>query len=163
MDSCPLQHQAIAEMEAQLGEFSSIDEIKLAELGRRIALSRARLRRLKGNGFCETAHGLLGKEKEHILDGYSAVLNRLLRNGASNFVVCMERLRKMGFSGSCSTVKRYIADHKHLVSAKRQQVSPQGNRGCVTPQRLARSTRWTGASQMCWTTRETHTVRHTSL
>ena len=77
----PIIAQAIAEMEAQHGEFSSIDEINLAELGRRTGLSRAKLRCLKANGFCKTVHGLVGKKKEHILDGYSAVLDRLLRDG----------------------------------------------------------------------------------
>ena len=65
----PIIAQAISDMEAERGEFSSIDEINLAELGRRTGLSRARLRRLKANGFCETAHRLVGKEKEHLLDG----------------------------------------------------------------------------------------------
>ena len=125
----PIIAQAITEMEAQHGEFSSIDEINLAELGRRTGLSRAKLRRLKANGFCKTVHGLVGKKKEHILDGYSAVLDRLLRDGVSNSVVCLERLQEIGFTGSCSTVKRYIAVHKHLIPAKRQQVAPQGNRG----------------------------------
>ena len=125
----PIIAQAIADMEAQYREFSSIDEINLAELGRRTGLSRAKLRRLKANGFRETAHGLVGTKKEHILDGYSAVLDRLLRNGVSNSAVCLERLQETGFTGSCSTVKRYIAAHKHLIPAKRQQVSPQGNRG----------------------------------
>ena len=35
----------------------------------------------------------------------------------------------MGFTGSQSTVKRYIAAHKYLIPAKRQLVAPQGNRG----------------------------------
>ena len=99
----PIIAQAIAEMEAQHGEFSSIDEINLAELGRRTGLSRAKLRRLKANGFCKTVHGLVGKKKEHILDGYSAVLDRLLRDGVSNSAVCLERLQEIGFTGSCST------------------------------------------------------------
>ena len=43
--------QAISEMEEMHGEFSSLDEINLAELGRRTGLSRAKLRRLKTNGF----------------------------------------------------------------------------------------------------------------
>ena len=120
----PITAQAISDMEAERGEFSSIDEINLAELGRRTGLSRARLRRLKANGFCETAHGLVGKKKEHLLDGYSAVLDRLLRNGVSNSIVCLERLQEIGFTGSCSTVKRYISAHKHLIPAKRQGSIP---------------------------------------
>ena len=129
MCSGPAEIAPIADMEAQHREFSSIDEINLAELGRRTGLSRAKLRHLKANGFCETAHGLIGKKKNRILDGYSAVLNRLLRSGVSNSAVCLDRLQEIGFTGSCSTVKRYIDAHKHLIPAKRQQVAPQGNRG----------------------------------
>ena len=125
----PIIAQAIAEMEELHGEFASIDEINLAELGRRTGISRAKLRRLKANGFCETPHGLTGQPKEHLLDGYSSVLDNLLRSGVSNSTVCLARLQAIGFSGSRSTVKRYIASHKHLIPAKRQQIAPQGNRG----------------------------------
>ena len=55
----PIIAQAIAEMEELHGEFASINEINLAELGRRTGISRAKLRRLKANGFCETPHGLI--------------------------------------------------------------------------------------------------------
>lgn len=125
----PIIAQAIAEMEELHGEFASIDEINLAELGRRTGISRAKLRRLKANGFCETPHGLTGQPKEHLLDGYSSVLDNLLRSGVSNSTVCLARLQAIGFSGSRSTVKRYIASHKHLIPAKRQQIAPRGNRG----------------------------------
>ena len=125
----PIIAQAIAEMEEVFGEFSSIDEINLAELSRRTGLSRSKLRRLKANGFCETPHGLTGQKKERVLDGYTVLLDSLLRSGVSNSSVCMERLQTMGFQGSRSSVKRYIAAHKHLIPAKRQQVAPQGNRG----------------------------------
>ncbi len=111
----PIIAQAIAEMEELHGEFASIDEINLAELGRRTGISRAKLRRLKANGFCETPHGLTGQSKEHLLDGYSSVLDNLLRSGVSNSTVCLARLQAIGFSGSRSTVKRYIASHKHLI------------------------------------------------
>ncbi|SCX07412.1 Transposase [Ruminococcaceae bacterium P7] len=125
----PIIAQAIAEMEETFGEFLSIEDINLAELSRRTGLSRSKLRRLKANGFRETPHGLAGQRKEQILDGYTAVLDSLLRSGVSNSSVCMERLHSMGFQGSLSTVKRYIAAHKNLIPAKRQQIAPQGNRG----------------------------------
>ena len=125
----PIIAQAIAEMEETHGEFKSIDEISLAELSRRTGLSRAKLRRLKANGFCEVPHGLTGQQRPQILDGYSAALDSMLRSGVSNSAVCLERLQEMGFTGSRSTIKRYIAAHKHLLPAKRQQVAPQGNRG----------------------------------
>jgi hypothetical protein len=82
--------QAIAEMEEANGEFSSIDEINLAELSHRTGLSRSKLRRLKANGFRETPHGLVGQRKEQVLDGYTAVLDSLLRSGVSNSSVCIE-------------------------------------------------------------------------
>ena len=125
----PIIAQAIAEMEETFGEFLSIEEINLAELSRRTGLSRSKLRRLKANGFRETPHGLAGQRKEQILDGYTAVLDSLLRSGVSNSSVCMERLHSVGFQGSLSTVKRYISAHKNLIPAKRQQIAPQGNRG----------------------------------
>lgn len=59
----PIIAQAIAEMEELQGKFSSTDEINLAELSRRTGLSRAKLRRLKAHGFCETPHGLTGQKK----------------------------------------------------------------------------------------------------
>ena len=74
-------------------------------------------------------HGLKGQQRPQILDGYSAVLDSMIRNGVSNSAVCLERLQELGFTGSRSTVKRYITGHKHLLPAKRQLVAPQGNRG----------------------------------
>ena len=84
----PIIAQAIAEMEETHGEFKSIDEINLAELSRRTGLSRAKLRRLKANGFCVMPHGLVGQQRPQILDGYSAVLDSMLRSGVSNSAVC---------------------------------------------------------------------------
>ena len=85
----PIIARAIAEMEETHGEFKSIDEINLAELSRRTGLSRAKLRRLKANGFCEMPHGLTGQQRPQILDGYSAVLDSMIRNGVSNSAVCL--------------------------------------------------------------------------
>lgn len=121
----PIIAQAIAEMEELLGEFTSIDEINLAELGRRTGISRAKLRRLKANGFCEQKHN----RKPTIMDEYGSVADHYLRAGVSNSVIILQRLKEYGFSGSETTVRRYVSAHKHLLPAKRQQVAPQGNRG----------------------------------
>ncbi len=125
----PIIARAIAEMEELHGEYSSIEDVNLAELSRRTGLSRAKLRRLKANGFREVPHGLTGQCKEHAVDGYSAVIDAILRSGVSNSSVCLERLQAMGYCGSQSSIKRYIAAHKDLIPAKRQQVASQGNRG----------------------------------
>ena len=50
--------QAIEEIKDEQGERFSLERINLAELGRRTGLSRARLRRLKANGFKDRPHGL---------------------------------------------------------------------------------------------------------
>lgn len=148
----PIIAQAIAEMEELHGEFAGIDEINLAELGRRTGISRAKLRRLKANGFCETPHGLTGQPKEHLLDGYSSVLDNLLRSGVSNSTVCLARLQAIGFSGSRSTVKRYIASHKHLIPPSVSRSRRGATAGAAIQLPPARPTRWTGVSRMFWIT-----------
>lgn len=124
----PIIARAITEMEELHGEFASLDEINLAELGRRTGLSRAKLRRLKANGFKEATAAPV-KQKASVLDGFTSVLDTLLSNGVTNSVICLERLQAQGFTGSLSTVKRYISAHKYLIPAKRKQIAPQGNRG----------------------------------
>lgn len=122
--------QAISEMEAEQGKNFSLGHINLAELERRTGISRAKLRRLKENGFVSVPHGLTGqKESGIVTQGYSGFMDNLLRQGVANSSVCLERLREIGYSGSQSSVKRYIAAHKQLIPAKRQLVAPQGSRG----------------------------------
>ncbi len=126
----PIIAQAIEEMKAEQGKNFSLEQINLAELGRRTGLSRAKLRRLKENGFKDMPHGLIGhRPSATVLSGYSGLLDKLLQNGISNSAVCFRRLEAEGYGGSQTTVKRYIASHRHLIPAKRQLVAPQGNRG----------------------------------
>ena len=122
--------QAIEEMKAEWGDTFSLEQINLAELERRTGISRGKLRRLKKNGFTPKPHGLEGRKAPHsILTGYTAILDDLLGKGITNSSVCLERLQSVGFSGGLTTVKDYIASHKHLIPAKRQLVAPQGSRG----------------------------------
>lgn len=126
----PIIAQAIEELKAEQGKNFSLEKINLAELERRTGLSRAKLRRLKEHGFRDTPHGLIGhKPSVSVLSGYSGLLDKLLQNGISNSAVCFRRLTAEGYGGSQTTVKRYIASHRHLIPAKRQLVAPQGNRG----------------------------------
>ena len=122
--------RAIEEMKSEQGNSFSFDRINLAELERRTGVSRAKLRRLKKDNFEFKVHALVGrKAPQTVLTGYTAILDDLLKKGITNSVVCLERLQAVGFSGGQTTVKSYIAAHKHLVPAKRQLVVPQGNRG----------------------------------
>lgn len=122
--------QVIEEMKSQQGNRFPLYSINLAELERRTGISRQRLRTLKKNNFRELPHGNSGKHKQiSVLDGYTSVIDNLLKQGVSNSAVCYERLTEYGYLGSLSSVKRYISTHKHLMPAKRQLVAPQGSRG----------------------------------
>ena len=123
-------NKAIEEMKAETGEGFSLQKLNLSELERRCGVSRARLRRLKGNGFVFKPHGNTGKvSPQRGLTGYTGLLDSLLMNGITNSVICLERLHAAGFHGGQTAVKVYIAAHKDLVPAKRHLVEPQGNRG----------------------------------
>ena len=117
-------------MRATQGEMFSLEKVNLAELERRTGVSRARLRRLKENGFEFKPHGNKGRKAEKtVLTGYTSTIDTLLIAGVTNSSVILERLQDQGFLGSLTVVKEYIAAHRNLVPAKRQLVAPQGNRG----------------------------------
>ncbi|WP_432718921.1 IS21 family transposase [Pectinatus frisingensis] len=122
--------QALNEMKAEQGDDFRLETVNLAELQRRTGISRSKLRRLKKNIFISTEHGhKLKKAKKTILSGYMAELDYLLMQGIKNSSVCMQRLQKSGYAGGLTTIKQYIAQHKALLPAKRQQIASQGNRG----------------------------------
>lgn len=126
----PIISQALSEMEAEIGESFCLERVNLAELERRTGITRAKLRRLKENGFAEQEHGLKGRKSAGtVLSGFSSVLDDMLMRGACNSSVCFEQLKRLGYNGSLSSIKRYIASHKSLIPAKRQLVASQGNRG----------------------------------
>ena len=127
---CEKVSQAIEDMKVELGSAFAFEKLNLAELERRTGVSRMKLRRFKANGFINKPHGLKGRKlPQTILTGYTAILDALLRKGVTNSSVCFEELQRNGYSGGLTTVKEYIATHRHLVPAKRQIATPQGNRG----------------------------------
>ena len=94
----------------------SDEKLNLAELGRRTRLSRARLRRLKANGFKDKPHGLTGKcNRPTVLTGYESVLDDFLRKGIRNSSVCLATLREMGYAGGQTTVRDYLRNHQNLM------------------------------------------------
>ena len=122
--------QAIEEMKSELGESFSLENINLAELGRRTGVSRAKLRRLKENGFKTAPHALANRKKQiTVMSRFEPFINNLIYQGVTNSSVLFTRLKSQGYTGSLATVKRYIQAHRDLVPAKRQLVAPQGNRG----------------------------------
>lgn len=122
--------QALAEMKQVQGENFSLEKINLAELERRTGLSRGKLRALKKNDFIVKPHAHLGqKATTTVLTGFTDTLDDLLRSGCRNSAVLFDRITQLGYTGSRTTVKRYISSHLDLVPAKRQLIAPQGNRG----------------------------------
>ncbi len=122
--------QALNEMKAEQGENFDISKVNLAELERRTGISRSRLRRIKSAGFIDQPHARTGKKAETtVLTGYTGIIDDLLRKGIVNSSVCFDRLRENGYTGSKTSVKNYIAAHKHLIPPKRQLIAPHGNRG----------------------------------
>ena len=104
-------------------------------------------------------HALEGrKAAQTVLFGYTAILDDLLKKGITNSVVCLERLQAVGFPGGLTTVKGYIAAHKHLIPAKHQLVAPQSSQAIGSLQGQERPTRWTEASPRFWITTAANTT-----
>ena len=122
--------QALNEMKSELGYRFDPDNVNLAELERRTGISRAKLRRIKENGFVDAPHGRTGmKAQSTVLSGYTGIIDSLLVKGVTNSSICFDRLKENGYAGGLTSVKDYIASHRNLVPAKRLIIAPQGNRG----------------------------------
>lgn len=126
-DSMTALADAIDELKKEQGSRFSLDKINLAELERRTGISRGKLRGLKKNGFRETPPGEI-RRRPSKLDGYTGILDSLLKDGVSNSTVCLNRLKANGFTGGQTIVKEYIAAHRNLIPARRESVAPQGKR-----------------------------------
>ncbi len=121
---------AITQMKEEAGRDLAVEEINLAELQRRTGISRHKLRKLKKDGFIVKPHGNTGKvTKVSVLYGYSDTIDELLKAGVSNSEVIFDRIKELGYTGSKTTVKNYIASHKDLLPAQRIIIASQGNRG----------------------------------
>ena len=78
-DSSEILAQALNEMKKELGEKFSLETVNLAELERRTGITRARLRKLKKNGFRTRPHGNAGRKAAvTVLTGYTGDYSGLL-------------------------------------------------------------------------------------
>ena len=122
--------QVLNEIKDELGDKFDLEKINLAEVERRSGISRAKLRLIKQNGFVIKPHGLTGRHPAvTLLTGFTGIIDTLLGKGVTNSATIFDRLKENGFQGGKTIVKDYISAHKDLVPAKRQVVTPQGNRG----------------------------------
>lgn len=120
----PVVAEAIQQIMAEQGDKFSLEEINLADLGRRTGISRAKLRRMKEHDFEDVQHALKGrKATTTLLSGYTGILDGLLKAGVVNSVVCLDKLRKGGFTGGKTIVKDYISAHHYLVPALVMQLN----------------------------------------
>lgn len=114
----------------KMGNGFSLEKVNLAEMERLTGLSRSKLRTLKAQGFVVKPHGNTGKKhKVTVLTGFTGVIDDFLRKSVTNSEVIFERISDDGYKGGITQVKDYISHHRDLIPAKRQVVSPQGNRG----------------------------------
>ena len=122
--------QALQDMKMEQGDCFDLAKVNLSELERRTGISRSKLRRLKSNNFKEKPHALMGRKAlKTVMTGYESVANNLLRQGVKNTSVIYDRLKEVGYKGSLSGIKRYVAANKNLLPPKRYAVEPQGSRG----------------------------------
>ena len=126
-DLCEIIAQAFEHIKEWDRDFSP-ENVNLAELSRITGLSRQRLRRLKRNGFRDVPV-TRKRMNPSVLEGFTSILDNMLSKGVTNSTICLRRLREHGYTGSQSSVKRYIASHRYLVPAPRQVVASQGSRG----------------------------------
>lgn len=129
-DSSMIIAQALEEMKQELGNKFDPDTVNLAELERRTGITRAKLRKLKDNGFVDKPHGNFGRKAAvTVLSGYTGVVDALLINSVTNSEVIYDRIHELGYSGGKTSLKDYIRSHAYLVPPKRLTVDPQGSRG----------------------------------
>jgi transposase len=117
--------QAVEEVIAMFGK------VVLAELERRLPLSRQQLRRLQKHGFKLLPNGNSGKKKTATkISPFSGFINsEYLAQGITNSSVIFDTIRKKGYKGGLTAVKDYISSHQDLIPARRTLAVSTPNRG----------------------------------
>lgn len=137
--------QVIEEMKSEQGDKFDPNKINLAEMGRRTGLTRAQLRRIKANGFLVVPHALTGRKAvSTIISGYTGVIDDLLKKNVSNSEVILERIQEQGYTGSLTTVKRYISGIKILFRLKGRRLHRRETADADIPAMLVRAIKWIG-------------------
>ena len=160
----PAVAEAIKQMMAEQGDKFSLEKINLAELERRTGISRAKLRRMKEHGFEDVQHALKGrKATTTLLSGYTGILDGLLKAGVVNSVVCLDKLRKSGFtdgktSSRTTSLPTIILFPPLVMQLNRREIVGDG----ILPV-PERHFRWTGALRRYSLMMEVNTTPPVSL
>lgn len=96
---------ALATIKEKMGESYSIEKVNLAELHRITGISRAKLRRLKKNGFVVKPNGNKGKNSK----------NLLFQDTKVQLTIISERTSRI--------LKLYLKDFKKLVIQEAEPLS----------------------------------------
>ena len=113
--------EAYAKMQEEGIESYRSGKPNLEEISRRTNLSRKVIQRLWDNNLEEKAHGNCGEKGFRIVDATQAELAMaLLKSGVKNSVVIMTKLQQAGYTGSLSTVKRYVQQNRSMIPSERE-------------------------------------------
>lgn len=116
-------------LKKELGSKFSIQKVNLSRLSEITGISRAKLRKIKKDGFVVKDHARLGtRAKVTRISPYAETVEDLLRQGCANASVILERIRELGYTGGLTQVKKYVREHKDLVPAPRRVAVPQADR-----------------------------------
>lgn len=118
-----IDENAVAEILTQAATlFKEKGEVpNLAELERKTKLTREKLRRWQREGYVWPLKETRGKKKGSVkLQGFTGVIDSMLKNDVTNGVVIMEKLVKVGYEGKLTIVRDYIrANSDALVPSER--------------------------------------------
>ena len=123
-----IMDNALAEMAEEAGGTLGPPRANLAAFRGKTGPARPEARTPEKKGSEAAPHGRCGMRARAA--GLADTTGGLLRGGAANSSVCLDRIRERGYEGGPATVKDHIAGHRYLVPARRRSAAvPQGSRG----------------------------------
>ncbi len=95
------------------------DEWNISALSNLTGISRPTIRKFRDQGTDAKPHGNTGKRRSTTkLTGFESRIDEFLRLGCSNSSKILEELQKDGYTGSQTTIKNYISEHKDLIPVR---------------------------------------------
>lgn len=121
--------QEIVQLKVKYGDLFDLNRISLSEIARDTGISIGKLKTWKKNGFSfERHYHQVNRVKGAKLARYTDILDGMLKQGVHNSELCFRALYEKGYTGSLSTVKRYIHNHQFLIPPVHKPVEGLGSR-----------------------------------